>query len=152
VKAAPVALDSGEPAHAVATDDRRKLPLLSECQESWSIVLWAQSHREASRRLVEVAEQQQGFFTTKQAEAAGFAENTHPYDVQVGNWVREHSGIYRLTLFPTTDRPELVLWVLWSRNRKEEVEGVYGAQPLQSGGSESVEAPYDSADGFPTQQ
>ena len=85
----------------------------------------AQSHREASRRLFEVAEHQQGFFTTKQAKAAGFAENTHPYHVQVGNWFREHRGIYRLTLFPTTDRPELVLWALWSRNRNEEVEGVY---------------------------
>jgi len=44
----------------------------------------AQSHREASRRLFEIAEQQQAFFTTKQAKAAGFAENTHPYHVQVG--------------------------------------------------------------------
>ena len=52
----------------------------------------AQSHREASRRLFEIAEQQQGFFTTKQAKAAGFAENTHPYHVQVGNWTREHRG------------------------------------------------------------
>ena len=85
----------------------------------------AQSHREASRRLFEIAEQQQGFFTTKQAKAAGFAENTHPYHVQVGNWTREHRGIYHLALFPTTDRPELVLWALWSRNRNEEVEGVY---------------------------
>jgi hypothetical protein len=50
----------------------------------------AQSHREAARRLFEFAEQQQGFFTTKQAKAAGFAENTHPYHVQVGNWIREH--------------------------------------------------------------
>jgi len=85
----------------------------------------AQSHREASRRLFEFAEQQQGFFTTKQAKAAGFAENTHPYHVQVGNWIRAHRGIYRLTLFPTADRPDLVLWALWSRNRNEEVEGVY---------------------------
>jgi predicted transcriptional regulator of viral defense system len=85
----------------------------------------AQSHREASRRLFEIAEQQQGFFTTKQAKAAGFAENTHPYHVQVGNWVREHRGIYRLALFPSADRPDLVLWALWSRNRNEEVEGVY---------------------------
>src|SRR5437588_9820009 len=85
----------------------------------------AQSHREASRRLFQIAEQQQGFFTTKQAKAAGFAENTHPYHVQVGNWLREHRAIYRLALFPTTDRPELVLWALWSRNRNEEVEGVY---------------------------
>ena len=85
----------------------------------------AQSHREASRRLFELAQQQQGFFTTKQAKAAGFAENTHPYHVQVGNWVREHRGIYRLTLFPTAERPDLVLWALWSRNRNEEIEGVY---------------------------
>lgn len=85
----------------------------------------AQSHREAARRLFEFAEQQQGFFTAKQARAAGFAENTHPYHVQAGNWIREHRGIYRLALFPAADRPDLVLWALWSRNRNEEVEGVY---------------------------
>jgi len=92
----------------------------------------AQSHREASRRLFEIAEQQQGFFTTKQAKGAGFAENTHPYHVQVGNWIREHRGIYRLALFPTADRPDLVLWALWSRNRNEEVEGVYSHQTALS--------------------
>ena len=85
----------------------------------------AQSHREASKRLFEMAEQQQGFFTTKQAKAAGFAENTHPYHVHAGNWIREHRGIYRLALFPSTDRPDLALWSLWSRNRNEEVEGVF---------------------------
>jgi predicted transcriptional regulator of viral defense system len=92
----------------------------------------AQSHREASRRLFEIAEQQQGFFTAKQAKAAGFAENTHPYHVQVGNWIREYRGIYRLALFPTTDRPELVLWALWSRNRNEEIEGVYSHHTVLS--------------------
>ena len=92
----------------------------------------AQSHREASRRLFEFAERQQGFFTTKQAKAAGFAENTHPYHVQVGNWIREHRGIYRLALFPTADRPDLVLWALWSRNRRDEVEGVYSHQTALS--------------------
>ena len=34
-------------------------------------------------------------------------------------------GIYRLALFPAADRPDLVLWALWSRNRNEEVEGAY---------------------------
>lgn len=92
----------------------------------------AQSHREASRRLFDLAEQQQGFFTTKQAKAAGFAENTHPYHVQAGNWTREHRGIYRLALFPAADRPDLVLWSLWSRNRKEEVEGIYSHQTALS--------------------
>jgi predicted transcriptional regulator of viral defense system len=92
----------------------------------------AQSHREAARRLFEFAQEQQGFFTTKQAKAAGFAENTHPYHVQVGNWIREHRGIYRLGLFPAADRPDLVLWALWSRNRNEELEGVYSHQTALS--------------------
>ena len=92
----------------------------------------AQSHREASRRLFDIADPQQGFFTTKQAKAAGFAENTHPYHVQVGNWMREHCGIYRLALYPATDRPDLVLWALWSRNRNEEIEGVYSHHTVLS--------------------
>lgn len=92
----------------------------------------AQSHREASRRLFEFAVGQQGFFTTKQAKAAGFAENTHPYHVRVGNWTREHRGIYRLAPYPTTDWPELALWALWSRNRREEVEGVYSHHTVLS--------------------
>jgi hypothetical protein len=75
--------------------------------------------------LFEVAEHQEGFFTAKQAKAAGFAENTHPYHVQAGNWIREYRAIYRLALFPMADRPDLVLWALWSRNRHGVVEGVY---------------------------
>src|ERR1051325_8693785 len=92
----------------------------------------AQSHREAARQLFVIAEQQQGFFTTKQAKDAGFAENTHPYHVQAGNWIREHRGIYRLAQFPPADRPDLVLWALWSRNRREEVQGVYSHQTALS--------------------
>jgi predicted transcriptional regulator of viral defense system len=81
---------------------------------------------------LEIAETQQSFFTTKQAKAAGFAENTHPYHVQAGNWIREHRGVYRLVQFPPADRPELVLWSLWSRNRKEETEGVFSHQTALS--------------------
>jgi len=89
-------------------------------------------HRESERRLFEVAEAQEGFFTTKQAKAAGFAENTHPYHVQVGNWIREHRGIYRLALFPIAEYPDLVKWALWSRNRDEVTEGVYSHQTALS--------------------
>jgi len=92
----------------------------------------AQSHRAASQRLFEYALVQQGFFTTKQAKDAGFAETTHPYHVQAGNWIREHRGIYRLAQFPPADRPDLVLWALWSRNRREEVQGVYSHQTALS--------------------
>jgi len=97
-------------------------------QLSCSTVQMKRSSKDASRQLFEVAEQQQGFFTTKQAKAAGFAENTHPYHVRAGNWIREHRGISRLALFPATERPDLALWSLWSMNRNQVVEGVYSHQ------------------------
>jgi predicted transcriptional regulator of viral defense system len=82
-------------------------------------------YKEAARRLYEIAQSQQGFFTTKQATRAGFAEKTHTYHVKVGNWIREHRGIYRLADFPTAERPDLMLWYLWSQNRQEIPEGTY---------------------------
>jgi predicted transcriptional regulator of viral defense system len=91
-----------------------------------------QSRKNSFQRLYETAEAQQGFFTTKQAKAAGFAENTHPYHVQAGNWIREHRGIYRLARFPQTDHPDLAIWSLWSRNRHEVTEGVYSHQTALS--------------------
>src|SRR5260370_42668731 len=72
-----------------------------------------------------MAQSQQGFFTTKQATRAGFTEKTHAYHVKVGNWIREHRGIYRLADFPTAGRPDLLRWYLWSQNRKEVPEGTY---------------------------
>jgi predicted transcriptional regulator of viral defense system len=88
--------------------------------------------KQAAKLLYEIAQDQQGFFTTKQAKAAGFAENTHPYHVQAGNWIREHRGIYRLASFPRGERPDLMLWSLWSRNRGEAAQGVYSHQTALS--------------------
>jgi predicted transcriptional regulator of viral defense system len=82
-------------------------------------------YKEAARRLHKIAESQQGFFTTKQAIRGGFSEKTHSYHVNAGNWMREHRGIYRLADFPTPERPDLMLWYLWSRDRHEHPEGTY---------------------------
>src|SRR5260370_1392033 len=92
----------------------------------------AMSNRTAQRRLFEIAEAQSGFFTTKQAIQAGFAENTHPYHVDAGNWIREHRGIYRLVNFPPVERPDLMLWYLWSRGRDEAPQGVYSHETALS--------------------
>jgi predicted transcriptional regulator of viral defense system len=45
--------------------------------------------------------------------------------VHSGNWIREHRGIYRLVEYPTSERPDLMLWYLWSQNRREVSEGTY---------------------------
>lgn len=76
-------------------------------------------------QLFEFAEAQLGLFTTAQAVSAGYARSTHSYHVQVGNWVREHRGIYRLKWYPLEDKAQLGLWTLWSRNRAETPQGVF---------------------------
>jgi predicted transcriptional regulator of viral defense system len=80
---------------------------------------------ESSRNLYEIAEPQYGFFTTKQAREAGYDESKHAYHVHAGNWIREHRGIYRLRSFPSPERPDLILWFLWSRDRNDIPLGVY---------------------------
>ena len=78
-----------------------------------------------NKNLYRIAEVQQGYFTTKQAKQAGYAENTHPYHVHAGNWVREQRGIYRLARFPSSPQSDLVVWSLWSRDRTDNPQGVY---------------------------
>ena len=73
--------------------------------------------------LFEIAESQEGLFTAKQAEAAGFSKTNHGYHVDVGNWIREHRGIFRLAQFPRSEYEQYVLWALWSCNRQEKFVG-----------------------------
>ena len=51
------------------------------------------SYKETFERLYTIAEGQGGYFTPKQAAAAGFSRKNHSYHVQMGNWIRERRGI-----------------------------------------------------------
>lgn len=83
-------------------------------------------------KLFEIAESQQGYFTSRQAKVSGYKDNTHPYHVRSGHWIRVHRGIYRLTRFPESERPDLMIWALWSCNRSGKIEGVYSHQTALS--------------------
>ena len=76
-------------------------------------------------QLFEIADRQQGFFITRQAEEAGFSRSNFHLKIHSGEWIKEIRGIYRLAHYPVTERPELVLWILWSCNRKGEVQGIW---------------------------
>jgi predicted transcriptional regulator of viral defense system len=91
-----------------------------------------QTSNEPQRELYRIAEAQGGYFTTKQAASLGYASNKRAYHVQAGNWLREHRGIYRLALFPEPERPDLILWWLWSRDRSDRPSGVYSHQTALS--------------------
>ena len=76
-------------------------------------------------QLFEIADRQQGYFTTRQAEKCGFSRSNFHLKIQSGEWIKEMRGIYRLAQYPITERPELVLWILWSCNRKGEPQGTW---------------------------
>jgi predicted transcriptional regulator of viral defense system len=75
--------------------------------------------------LFQIADRQQGYFTSLQAEECGFLRFHFQRYILSGEWMREQRGIYRLSRYPVTDRPELVLWSLWSRNKEGKVQGVW---------------------------
>ncbi len=89
-------------------------------------------YKQSFQKLYEIAEAQQGFFTTKQAIAAGYAEKAHSYHIRVGDWIRQYRGIYRLSNFPAAEDSELVIWSLWSRNRQDIPQGVYSHETALS--------------------
>ena len=78
-----------------------------------------------SNQLFEIADRQQGFFTAKQAEKCGYARSNFHLRFSSGEWIQEGRGLYRLGHYPTIDRPELILWSLWSRNRQDLPQGVW---------------------------
>lgn len=82
--------------------------------------------------LMSIAQDQQGYFTTKQAIEAGYADNTHPYHVRAGNWGRVSRGIYRITHLPSPEDGQMMVWLLWSRGRDEKPAAVVSHQSALS--------------------
>ena len=81
--------------------------------------------QESKEKLFEVADRQQGYFTSQQAEGCGYSRSNFHRFLSSGEWVKEIRGVYRLALYSIPDRAELVLWTLWSRNKKGEPQGVW---------------------------
>lgn len=90
------------------------------------------SYKDTYKRLYTIAEGQGGYFTPRQAAEAGFNPKNHAYHVRMGNWLRERRGIYRLAKFPPAERPDLMLWWLWSRNRNDVPQGIYSHETALS--------------------
>ena len=68
-------------------------------------------------RLYELAESQQGYFTSADAKSLGYEYPYQHYHVKQGNWIRVDRGIYRLKKFPVAKHEDLIRWWLWSRKK-----------------------------------
>ncbi|MBN2143607.1 MAG: hypothetical protein JW774_03190 [Candidatus Aureabacteria bacterium] len=77
------------------------------------------------RRLFDIADSQMGYFTTSQAEEAGFKRPNFYVQIKNGNWKKEYQGIYRLSDYPVTDYEHYMVWYLWSRNKAGIPQGYF---------------------------
>lgn len=75
--------------------------------------------------LFEIADRQQGYFTTRQALECGFYDSHFKRYIASGEWIKVRRGQYRLARYPLADRPDLIEWILWSCNKKGEIQGVW---------------------------
>jgi len=76
-----------------------------------------ESRAEKSHHLFEVAESQQGYFTSAEAKRLGYDYPHQHFHVSQGNWIRVDHGIYRLKKFPAAKHEDLMRWWLWSRKK-----------------------------------
>lgn len=75
--------------------------------------------------LFEIADRQQGYFTARQAKECGYYDSHFQRYISSGEWTRMGRGLYRLSRYPISDRPDLIEWSLWSRNKQGEIQGVW---------------------------
>jgi predicted transcriptional regulator of viral defense system len=86
------------------------------------------SPKDNERRLFEIADTQGGYFTAKQARAAGYYNRLQHYHRETGDWELIERGVYRLRNYPRSDHEDLIRWSLWSMNRKGESQAVFSHQ------------------------
>ena len=72
---------------------------------------------EKSQLLFEIAESQQGYFTSADAKKLGYDYPHQHFHVKQRNWIRIDHGIYRLSRFPIASHQDLIRWWLWSRKK-----------------------------------
>lgn len=82
------------------------------------------SNKDAERRLREAAEAQGGYFTSRQAAAAGYGHSHLAYHLGVGHFERVSHGTYRLLSAPISAHDELIRLALWSRGRRDQSQVV----------------------------
>jgi len=78
--------------------------------------------RETERALLEIAKEQEGYFTAAQALSVGYTYRQQHHHKNRGNWEYIDHGVYRLRTYQESEYEDLIRWSLWSRNRRGEIQ------------------------------
>jgi len=65
-------------------------------------------------KLRNISNRQRGYFTTRQAMAAGYSNVLCNYHVANGHWLKVDRSVYRLSGYADTIESQFVRWVLWA--------------------------------------
>jgi predicted transcriptional regulator of viral defense system len=77
-----------------------------------------------AERLFDVADQQAGYFTARQALEAGYDYPLQHYHRERGHWTQVGHGLFRLNRYPEGENEGLVRLSLWSRDREGKPQAV----------------------------
>ena len=78
--------------------------------------------RETERALIEIAKEQDGYFTAAQALSVGYTYRQQHHHKIRGNWESIDHGVYRLRTFHESEYEDLIRWSLWSRDRRGRIQ------------------------------
>ena len=78
--------------------------------------------RETERALIQIAREQEGYFTAAQALSVGYTYRQQHHHKNRGNWEHIDHGVYRLRTYPESEYEDLIRWSLWSRNHRGEIQ------------------------------
>lgn len=70
-----------------------------------------------NQRLQMIADQQCGYFSTRQALEAGYSSQQQNYHLHCGNWFKDGRSVYRLSGYPDTLESSFVCWSLRTAGR-----------------------------------
>ncbi len=83
-------------------------------------------YMDKENKLLQIAQRQHGYFTSRQAEKCGFSRSNFHRKLQSGKWAKEPlRGIYRLANYPPSVHAELSLWNLWSADKQGNPQGIW---------------------------
>ncbi len=88
-------------------------------------IIGRESTREnREEKLFNIADQQAGYFTAKQALEAGYGYPLQHYHRKRGHWISAGHGLFRLRRYPEGENEQLARLCLWSRDREGEPQAV----------------------------